>query len=150
MTNRRRFVAVVAVLCLGALDSGCTGTPSGPTPLPWAPSIPPTPSPTQRFTLSGTVSEFTTGGLVPLEGALIETFPCPVQGSYTAVDTDSEGHYVVPGMCPGSAFMWVFKAGYRDRAETPLPQCEGSDCYIFTIVGDTRVDVELVRDDKNH
>jgi hypothetical protein len=55
--------------------------------------------------------------------------------------TDTDGFYRVEGMCAGITYVWVSKAGYQT---SPPKQCDG-DCLYALIDGDTRFDIELVR-----
>jgi hypothetical protein len=55
--------------------------------------------------------------------------------------TDVAGFYRVQGMCAGITYGWVSKAGYKT---SPPKQCDGG-CLYATISGDTRFDVERVR-----
>jgi hypothetical protein len=132
------MIRLLFALCLALLMWACEGS-----------SIPTSPSPPARsptFTLAGVVSEATPAGSSPIAGASLQIGVCPPNPqrsapSYLRVVTDENGFYQVTGMCAGTTHLWVGKEGYTTL---PGPQCDG-DCLFVQIAGDTRFDIELVR-----
>lgn len=140
------------VLLAGALiGCGGGGGPIAPTTTP-APS--PAPSPTVPATagsLSGTVTEMTSTGPIPVAGVSIEQMSCwqvncPNDPIIQKVSTGSDGTYRFGGLYNGALnFVWITKEGYVPTGP-PADRfaCEGCD-RIVTVNGDTRLDIELVR-----
>jgi carboxypeptidase family protein len=81
-------------------------------------------------TLSGTVTEMTPGGPVPLEG--VSVYRLVISGWRNAT-TDNNGFYQIPGLIDGVAEVQAVIDGYR-ALETEV-----------SINGDTRFDFELTR-----
>jgi len=151
MTRRvRTFAVAVCVGTLAIAVAGCSGEsvvsalPTATTPIPTAPP-PQSAIPTGSFNLSGIVSEATPAGSKPLAAVDLEIAVCPplnqAAASHIKTVTDANGFYSVSNMCPGTTYVWLAKAGYK---ASPPRQCDG-DCLHATINGDTRFDIELVR-----
>ena len=83
--------------------------------------------PLTTFTLSGTVSEMTAAGPVPVPGVHVEN-----SNIHDAALTDEKGFFSVR-VHRGSIHLYVAKPGYRDGTRT------------VSIDGDTRLDIQLVR-----
>jgi hypothetical protein len=164
-------IAVVILLCLTYVLPGCAGgdsslTPSGPSPLPLAQAvIPPEPrAPSSWLTgytltavsLSGAVYELTPTGRVPIPGARIYCEPCGTE-THTFVTADENGFYIFPAELANGGGVWlsgkrtpifVENNGYTDPAGVPFfPNVcpRGFSCREVLINGDTRFDIELVR-----
>jgi hypothetical protein len=88
------------------------------------------------FTLSGVVFEITATGRTPVEGVFIEGY------DVAATRTDRNGFYTVPAY-EGLNYLFVSKEGYQTDPPQ-LPNCESCNVAV-TINGDTRVDIQLVR-----
>jgi len=110
----------------------------------------PTPAPRSTFAVFGVVSEVTANGIVPVEGVGIQVMSCDPSvrdgcggnGSILGVTTNGKGDYVVDGVYPGAAVVWVEKPGFQ------LPEgvkVDGEGAQTVTVNGDTRLDVQLVR-----
>lgn len=145
MTVAARRLALAALFVPLVTVAGCNHGEVG-TALPTvATPVLPTPAAVVTYTLSGSVSEATSAGRTPIAGAEVEVGVCPpLNGSpqgYERAVTDAHGFYSVPNMCAGLTYVWVAKDGYRTN---PTRQCDG-DCLFATIAGDSRFDVELVR-----
>jgi hypothetical protein len=80
--------------------------------------------------LSGVVTEQTSRGRVPVEGAEVSRL---MTTGWQSATTDADGLYRIPGLYDGTASVHTGKKGYQD------------DEKAVTIHGDTRYDVELVR-----
>jgi hypothetical protein len=87
--------------------------------------------PPGTFTQSGAISEVTAGGVVPLDGVLV--YRAMTTGYQKAV-TDANGFYRILGMYDGTSSVYVSKEGYQ------------SETRRVTITGDTRFDLQLVRE----
>jgi hypothetical protein len=107
----------------------------------------PTPAPRSTFALFGVVSEVTANGIVPLEGVLMAVASCePNTHGGCAFDmrvtTNAQGAYIVEGVYPGPAGVWVEKTGFQ------LPEgvrVDGEGVQSVMVKGDTRFDIQLVR-----
>ena len=86
--------------------------------------------PPGSFALSGVVTEATSRGRVPVEGAEVWR---SVTTGWQFATTDKNGLYRIQGLYDGTAEVHTSKDGYHD------------DDRAVTIRGDTRYDVELLR-----
>jgi hypothetical protein len=99
------------------------------------------------FTISGVVFEQTAAGRTPLENVDLYCDSCGEIGvGHTFTRTDTNGHYTFVGVFAGNNPIQVSKAGYQ----YPDGQLIGSGSpqwYMrqVSVVGDTRLDIELVR-----
>jgi len=103
-------------------------------------------TPVATFTISGTVFELTAAGRIPLEADLYCDSCGEIGVGHTATKTDTNGFYRFVGVFAGSNPILVSKAGYQD----PAGQLIGSGSAPWysrqvSVVGDTRLDIELVR-----
>ena len=157
MANRMNTGVLVLALVTGV--AGCDGANS---PAPTAPStaqapLPP-PAPTRipaqfppgvlsAYTLSGVVFEATTTGKTPIPGVDVYCELCGEE-THSWTLTDSNGFYSFTGVwtTPGVRTpLWFSKGGYADPPGVPL--CHYlSGCRQVLVNGDTRFDVELVRE----
>jgi hypothetical protein len=94
------------------------------------------------------ISETMPNGPMPLAGVIVDLTACirdqpnsPSQSS-ASTQTDAAGAYRVADVCAGVAYIWVHKPGYTTGR--PGVGCDG-DCYKLTVGGDTRLDIDLVR-----
>ena len=76
------------------------------------------------------IAEVTAAGLVPLQGVLL--YRAMTTGYQSAV-TDAKGFYRILGMYNGTSSVYASKDGYQ------------SETRRVTIAGDTRFDLQLVR-----
>ena len=81
-------------------------------------------------TLTGTVTELTATGRVPVDGVLIAR---PVRGGWQGTTTGADGSYRIPGLINDTAIVEVRKAGYAVLRQGVV------------VNGDTRFDVEIIR-----
>jgi len=139
----RLFTAGIMAVTIAACSDGTATlqTVVGPTPIPAE-----APGPRPIFALSGIVSEMTANGVAPVEGVTIAVASCVVPLRECAFDkrvtTDAQGSYIVDGMYPGPAGVWLDGTGFR------LPDgvmVDGEGVLTVMIVGDTRFDIQLVR-----
>jgi hypothetical protein len=93
----------------------------GPTPVP-------APAPAATFTISGTISEATESGAVPIEGATVASVD-----TENWVVTDADGFYRLSGLRAGMARVVLSKAGYEEQLVEMM------------IEGDSQLDAQLVR-----
>jgi hypothetical protein len=141
----RLVAAVVMTLTVAACGDG-TGT------IPTATAPTPIPNPRSTFALFGVVSEVTANGIVPVEGVVIDVSSCeaspyggcgnPFRPFDMRVTTNAQGTYIVEGVYPGPAGVWVEKAGFQ------LPEgvkVDGEGAQSVMVKGDTRFDIQLVR-----
>jgi hypothetical protein len=103
-------------------------------------------TPVATFTISGMVFELTAAGRIPLEADLYCDSCGEIGVGHTATKTDANGFYRFVGVFAGSNPILVSKAGYQD----PAGQLIGSGSAPWysrqvSVVGDTRLDIELVR-----
>ena len=80
--------------------------------------------------LSGTVTEMTEAGEMPVEGAKVYR---RMSSGWRTATTDKDGFYAMQGMIDGTEDVEVHKDGYRTEKKS------------LTISGNTRLDVRLVR-----
>jgi Carboxypeptidase regulatory-like domain len=94
------------------------------------------------YTLSGVVFEITEAGRVPLKGVEVYCDSCGSPDGHTFVQTDANGFYSLAWAINGVHPLFVTKPGYEivDRA-----LLDGLGRIRATVDGDTRFDVELVR-----
>jgi|SRR6185503_9524256 len=113
------------------------------------------------YTLSGVVSEKTSAGLVPIEGALVEEYSCEdappsppffVNGCtvliYQTTTTDKKGAYRFSGLYGGTRnSIGASKDGFEDPLSPNLPESPDYPDTIrkVTINGDTHYEIQLVR-----
>ena len=141
MTRRRRSAAIVA-LCLTMLMSACddaSRSPTSPTPTPAA--TVPTPTPAVTGMLSGLVFEVTPAGKAPVEGVKILCDTCGA--GHIELVTDVNGAYSFGQVANGRTPLWFSKPGYN--LAQPDYTGEGGGGMNATVNGDTRFDIELVR-----
>jgi len=149
LSGHRRTIALrIAVVLLAVMLTSCdrsSTAPLQPTPTPLPPAPPPVPA-TGPYVLTGLIFELTSTGTVPVADALVEVAICPEQSGheYAQATTDQAGRYRLTGMCVGTTYLWVGKAGYRVNRKG-ASQCDG-DCVYVSIKQDTTFDVELVPD----
>jgi hypothetical protein len=104
-------------------------------------------TPVTTFTISGVVFELTAAGREPLDNVDLYCDSCGEIGvGHTFTRTDTNGHYTFVGVFPGNNPILVSKAGYQD----PAGQLIGSGSTPWyarqvSVVGDTLMDIELVR-----
>jgi len=107
--------------------------------------------------LSGVVSEVTSGGRVPIEGVRVEIYSMPCDeraagcvgfgfpiGILQSALTDKKGVYHLSGLYPGkNNVIWLAKQGFDDPFP-PRPEASEGGQFV-TIDGATPFDVQLVR-----
>lgn len=128
--NRTARLAAAASLVLALATAACgesNGSIVSPTP-----PAPVAPAPVATFIVSGTVSENSEAGAIPLEGASIINFE-----TESSALTDSEGSYRLGGLRAGMARFVVSKEGYQDWVVEMM------------IEGDAHLDAVLVRAESN-
>jgi hypothetical protein len=137
----------IAVVLLAVTLTSCDRSPTAPlqpTPTPLPPAAPPVPA-TGPYVLAGLIFELTSAGPVPVAGAHIEVSVCPQSGhEYVITSSDDAGMYRATGMCSGETYLWAGKQGYLMNRKG-APPCD-HDCVVVDIRGDTRFDVEFVRE----
>ena len=84
------------------------------------------------YTLSGMVSEATTTGLIPIEGAFV-MLTYGAGNDYQRATTDSDGRFEIRGLYDGVKDVDVYRDGYEFLSQP------------MSIEGNTRVDLRLVR-----
>lgn len=158
---RRRTLSSIPLLMLLVGVSGCgrvDSLPLVPSAVPPQAVIPPPPPPPgtgswlagytlTAVSLSGTVYESTPNGPIPIAGALVYCELCG-EGTHTWATADANGFYTFPGNVANGGGIWlragvstpvsVSAEGYRDASN------RNGQRYVL-IVGDTRLDFELVR-----
>jgi len=113
------------------------------------------------YTLSGVVSEETSAGLVPIEGALVEEYSCedappspPFFGNgcpvltYQTTTTDKNGSYRLSGLYGGARNrIGASKEGFEDPLVPNVPEApDAADTSRKVIInGDTHYEIRLVR-----
>jgi hypothetical protein len=140
-----RTRAIVVAIGLTMLLSACDGAsrfPALPAPL-VGPTIPPA-----GGTLSGVVFELIPGGRAPIASAEVYCESCGPDG-HSLTRTDSDGGYIIKGAVGGVNLLLVAKPGYDlPRPDWTFPN-RTSLSWIggvnATVNGDTRFDIELVR-----
>jgi hypothetical protein len=142
---------LLILVSLASLLSACNGSqslsnptaPDSPRPTVAAPGV----ASAMTFTISGVVFELTAAGRAPLDNVDLYCDSCGEIGvGHTFTRTDTNGYYTFVGVFAGSNPIQVSKAGYRDP--TGAPMGAGSPQWFMrqvTVVGDTRLDIELVR-----
>ena len=113
MQSHARFVVATAIV---AVVAACGGSPTAPQ------------SPSPTHTVTGTVTEPTSEGLVPVQGALVTH-----QASGRSVTTDAAGTYALLRVPSGMATLVVT----RNSFETATG--------LVSVFADTRFDFQLVR-----
>jgi hypothetical protein len=142
-STSRLVAAMVMTLTVAACGDG-NGT------IPTATAPTPTSDPRSTFALFGVVSEVTANGIVPVEGVMMDMASCDASarggcggnGSTLSVTTNAQGAYIVDGVYPGPAGVWVDKTGFQ------LPEgvkVDGEGAQSVMVKGDTRFDIRLVR-----
>ena len=142
-STSRLVAAVVMTLTVAACGDG-----NGPVPAATAPT--PTTAPRSTFALFGVASEMTPTGIVPVEGVMMQVMSCDPStrggcggnGLISNGTTNAQGAYIVDGVYPGAAVVWVSKTGFH------LPEgvkADGEGAQTVMVNGDTRFDVRLVR-----
>src|SRR5688572_18523031 len=109
-TSHRVAVAVMALMVAACGDGNGT--------LPTATAPTPTPPPRSTFAVFGVVSEVTASGVVPMEGVGVQVMSCDPSarqgcggnGSILGVTSNAKGTYIVDGVYPGPAVVWVEKS----------------------------------------
>jgi hypothetical protein len=86
--------------------------------------------PPGSYTLSGLVTEMTSAGEVPIEGAAVYR---GYGSGWQSGTTDANGVYQIRGLYDRTDIVSVIKEGYRTQEKT------------LTVSGDTRFDLQLVR-----
>ena len=102
--------------------STCLGPLQGANTLSLAPHSAPAPSST-GFTLTGTLTDGTSGGMLP--GIEVRA------GEFLAVRTDSAGHYVLPGVPTGALTIQFAAAGYVTQTK---PVTMSGDAVLDTVL----------------
>ena len=115
LTRSLACVAIAAAV-VALVASACGGAPTAPQ------------SPSPSFTVTGTVSESTSEGLAPVQGALVTH-----QASGRSVTTDAAGTYSLSSLPAGMVTIMVS----RDSFDTAM--------RLVSLFADTRVDLQLVR-----
>jgi hypothetical protein len=135
--------ATMAALGVTVLMSACDGVSQSPS----APASPPTRPPTTvaKFTLSGVVFEVTPAGKTPVDGVLIYCDTCGPVG-HSDRTTDATGAYSFEEVANGRTTLVLgSKLGYNlSRQDEPEPTGWMGGVYA-TVSGDTRFDIQLVR-----
>jgi len=143
-STSRLVAALVMTLTVAACGDGnsLVATATSPTP---------TMTPRSTFAVFGVVSEVTASGVVPMEGARVQVMSCDRiarpqgcggDGSILNVATNALGAYIIEGVYPGAAVVWVEKIGFQ------IPEgvkADGEGAQIVMVNGDTRFDARLVR-----
>ena len=143
MMTRGRWSEALVALCLTMLMSACddaSRSPTFPTPTPAATG--PTTTPAVTGMLSGVVFEVTPAGNAPVEGVNILCDTCGALGHSERV-TDVNGAYSFSEVANGRTPLWLSKPGYN--LSQPDYTGQGGGGINATVNGDTRFDIELVR-----
>jgi CarboxypepD_reg-like domain len=125
-TNIRTIRLATASIALALVTAACGESITPPSPNPGG-GTPPPPAPT--FSVSGTISEATESGNVPLEGAWVANW-----ATEESAITDSNGSYTLSGQRAGAAQFMVSKEGYENQMIEVM------------IDGDMHLDAVLVRE----
>ena len=125
-TNMRAITLGAGTIVLGLFTAACGEGVIPPSPSPEGGTTPPPPAAT--FSVSGTVSEATESGNVPLEGAWVVNW-----ATEESAITDSTGAYTLSGQRGGAAQFMVSKEGYENQMIEAM------------IEGDMHLDAVLVR-----
>jgi hypothetical protein len=102
--------------------------------------IPPPPT----FTVSGVVFEMTAAGQAPVQGVWMWCDDCD-ESDVNPLYTDANGFYTFSGLPNGVHPLLLSKSGYSLVAPTHGPGEKD-----VTVNGNTRFDIQLVRDDSQH
>jgi len=124
-TNIRTIRLAAASIALALVTAACGDSVTPPSP---NPVITPAPAPA-TYSVSGTISEATESGSVPLEGARVVNWAT----EETAI-TDGDGFYTLSGQRAGAAQFSVSKEGYENQMIEMM------------LDGDVRLDAVLVRE----
>ncbi len=125
-TNIRTIRLAAASIALALVTAACGDSVTPPSPNPGGGTPPPPPAPT--FSVSGTISEATESGSVPLEGARVVNW-----ATEESAITDGNGAYTLSGQRAGAAQFMVSKEGYENQM------------FEMMIDGDLHLDAVLVR-----
>ena len=122
MTNNTlaRFSIVVSLAVAPFAAWGCDSSPSR------NPTSPGVVEPRPTFTLAGVVTQETTSGPTPVEGALVKEMR-----SQQGATTDADGNYRLSGLSAGDAILSVVKDGYVTATKN------------VSISADTRLDLRI-------
>ena len=102
--------------------------------------------PIPTYTLSGTVFEMTPDGRVPVESVWVYCDSCGSPDGHTEVHSDTTGAYSFAWSADGPHRLLVRKAGFG--LANPSGNLPGyAEIITATVRGDTRFDIELVRDE---
>ena len=124
--HRTVGLAAAASVSLMLATAACGDSKSsivGPTPV-----FAPAPAPAATFSVSGTISEATESGAVPIEGATVLS-----ADTETWVVSDAAGYYRISGLRAGMTRFVVSKEGYEDRVVEMM------------VEGDAQLDAQLIR-----
>lgn len=126
---------------IGCSSSSSTASPTAPTAV--VPPAPTAPVPPRRaFTLSGTVTEVSSGE--PIEGVELYCDACGPEGHRWA-ESDANGFYIFYDVYAGNAPLLIRKAGYGDPPGVPQGPVAGRSWRPVIVNGDTRLDIQLAR-----
>ena len=143
MTSRTRVPAVVGAVWLAILMCACDGDGARATsPTPQPPLTPPTPVSGTTYTLSGVVFEAGSDGNVAVANVEVYCDSCGVPDGHTFRQTDGNGAYSFDGVSNGRTLLLVSKPGYKLSRPDETGVSGGINA---TVEGDTRFDIELVR-----
>ena len=163
----RAFVGIGVLVLVHSIASGCRGTATpvlfSPSPVPPTQAVaPPRPSgysagyTLSAVGLSGVVFEVTASGRSPLEGVTVYCDACGDFG-HSWTTTDGTGEYRFSRDIETGGGVWLSNAltpinarkpGYGDPAGLPpltMTTTDPTGWRDVRIVGDTRLDIELVR-----
>ena len=124
-TNIRTIRLAAASIALALVTAACGDSVTRPSP---NPVITPAPAPAPTYSVSGTISEATESGSVPLEGAWVVNW-----ATEASAITDGNGAYTLSGQRAGAAQFMVSKEGYENQM------------FEMMIEGDLHLDAVLVR-----
>jgi hypothetical protein len=125
-TNNRAIALRAAGIVLALVTAACSDNPIGPSDPGGTP--PPPPPPAATFSVTGTISEATDSGSVPLEGAVVVNW-----ATDESAVTDANGSYTLSNQHAGAAQFSVSKDGYENQMIEVM------------IDGDMQLDAVLVR-----
>ena len=153
MTKQTRIPTAIVTVGLTAVLLACgsassTGVTS-PTPLPAASGALPAASGALQtggplYMLSGVAFEVTPAGNVPLDDVQVYCDSCGFPDGHSWRHTDDKGEYSFNEVFNGPNSLMVSKAGYK----LPKPvqtYRDGANSILAIVNGDTRFDIELVR-----
>jgi hypothetical protein len=98
------------------------------------------------FTVSGVVFEMTASGTTPVQGVWMWCDDCD-ESDVNPLFTDANGFYTFSGLPNGVHPLLLSKGGYSVVAQTPGH--EPGETAV-TVSGDTRFDIQLVKDGSQH